>query len=66
MNFEEQHFLLCCTFCKKSEDDTELIDIESNSMKFDEVLHEFGDLIYEVLNFKVSFIDAVSKHNLLP
>lgn len=45
-----------CIFCAKTEDESELIDIESNSLLAGDLLLEFSDLIFDVLNLKVSKI----------
>ena len=44
----------CCTLCHKSDDEIELIEIESNSLKYGEEIIEFGDLLFDVLQCKVS------------
>lgn len=43
-----------CVFCTKSDNETELIDIESNSLKYGDELVDFPELISETLCFKVS------------
>lgn len=44
---------LFCSFCSKCEDETELVDMESNSLKYGSDILEFSDLILDVFNFKV-------------
>lgn len=45
---------VCCTLCSKSEDEIDLIEIESNSLKCGEEIIEFGVLLGEVFHAKVS------------
>lgn len=44
----------CCTLCSKPEDEVELIEIESNSLKYGEEIIEFSELLSDVFHVKVS------------
>lgn len=44
----------CCTLCGKPDHEVELIEIESNSLKYGEIIVEFADLLFEVFQIKVN------------
>lgn len=45
-----------CTFCNKCEDELTLTDMETNSLYFNDRTIEYGELLFEVFQFRVSTI----------
>ena len=51
----KEEIVLSCILCNKTEDETNLIDIELNSLKFEDEIIEYSELLLEVLNLKANF-----------
>ena len=48
----KEEIVLSCILCNKTED---LIDIELNSLKFEDEIIEYSELLLEVLNLRANF-----------
>lgn len=53
MAFNEETLIAQCTFCAKSKDECELIEMSTNSIILDEEVLEFCDLIRGLFDAKV-------------
>lgn len=54
MEISEELFVPQCIFCMKDADESELIEMNSNSMLISSVNVEFSTIVYDVVNRKVN------------
>lgn len=55
-----------CSFCTKCEDEVALTDMETNSICFNDRTIEYGELLFDVFQFRVSaikFVHSLTKMN---
>lgn len=52
-----------CVFCFKTQDEVDLISMNSNSLELDKEIFEFKDLINILLHCKVNYFNAIKGFN---